>query len=577
MISTNGSDWEDIPGATDATYTTEPVTFDSNGHQYRCKVINTKNTVASDPVYSDPATLSVVVGPSITSHPQSTTVKIGATPTFTVVAEAPDEGGVLSYQWQVSTDGGSNWSNITGATSASYTTPAVTFGNNGNRYRCGVIYTKDGISSNPVYSNPATLSVVAEPSISTHPQDTTVTAGTTATFTIVAQVPDAAEGGALSYQWQVLRDGGAWEDIPGATDASYTTPAVTLADNGNQYRCRVINTKNTVDSDPVYSNTATLYVTVGLSIINHPQNTTVKIGDNATFNVVAEVADEGGVLSYQWQVSTSGGSNWSNIPGATAASYTTPAVTFGNNGDRYRCEVIYTKDGISSNPVYSNPATLRVVAEPSITSHPKNTTTYVGKTATFAIVAVAPDAAEGGVLSYQWQISTDGGSTWNDITGATGSSYTTPVLSLADNGNQYRCRVTNTKNGVASDPVYSGVAALAVVEVEHLIIFIKPTDNDEVNINSGSLVLATIIGDMNEVTSVTIKVDDNEEEPVIPTNNTIYYLLPANLGSGWHTITIKLTNTAGQEIIESVRFYWKSYRRGFGFGRFHFDKEPAEE
>ncbi|NLW10087.1 MAG: hypothetical protein GX036_09600 [Firmicutes bacterium] len=375
----------------------------------------------------------------------------------------------------------------------------------------------------------------------------------------------------------ISTNGSDWEDIPGATDATYTTEPVTFDSNGHQYRCKVINTKNTVASDPVYSDPATLSVVVGPSITSHPQSTTVKIGATPTFTVVAEAPDEGGVLSYQWQVSTDGGSNWSNITGATSASYTTPAVTFGNNGNRYRCGVIYTKDGISSNPVYSNPATLSVVAEPSISAHPQDTTATVGATATFTIVAEAPDAAEGGVLSYQWQVSTDGGSTWNDITGATGSSYTTPVLSLADNGNQYRCRVTNTKNGVASDPVYSGVAALAVVEVEHLIIFIKPTDNDEVNINSGSLVLATIIGDMNEVTSVTIKVDDNEEEPVIPTNNTIYYLLPANLGSGWHTITIKLTNTAGQEIIESVRFYWKSYRRGFGFGRFHFDKEPAEE
>ena len=269
------------------------------------------------------------------------------------------------------------------------------------------------------------------------------------------------------------------------------------------------------------------------------------------------------------------GSDWEDIPGATDATYTTEPVTFDSNGHQYRCKVINTKNTVASDPVYSDPATLSVVVGPSITSHPQSTTVKIGATPTFTVVAEAPD--EGGVLSYQWQVSTDGGSTWNDITGATGSSYTTPVLSLADNGNQYRCRVTNTKNGVASDPVYSGVAALAVVEVEHLIIFIKPTDNDEVNINSGSLVLATIIGDMNEVTSVTIKVDDNEEEPVIPTNNTIYYLLPANLGSGWHTITIKLTNTAGQEIIESVRFYWKSYRRGFGFGRFHFDKEPAEE
>jgi hypothetical protein len=116
----------------------------------------------------------------------------------------------------------------------------------------------------------------------------------------------------------------------------------------------------------------------------------------------------------------------------------------------------------------------------------------------------------------------------------------------------------------------------------HQITFIKPTAandiNNPVNINSGSLVLATIgEEDMSEVESVTIKVDNDEEQALTPSGNTIYYLLPASLSNGEHTITIKLTNAAGQEITETVTFYWHSYRRGFGFGRFDFGEAPAEE
>ena len=134
----------------------------------------------------------------------------------------------------------------------------------------------------------------------------------------------------------------------------------------------------------------------------------------------------------------------------------------------------------------------------------------------------------------------------------------------------------NTKNDVSSEPVYSDQATLTV---KHRITFIKPTAANDisnpVNINSGSLVLAKIDGDINAVIYVKIKVDDGEEEILIPSGDTIYYLLPASLSNGEHTITITLTNTAGQEIKEKVTFHWDSYRRGFGFGRFDFGEAPA--
>lgn len=108
----------------------------------------------------------------------------------------------------------------------------------------------------------------------------------------------------------------------------------------------------------------------------------------------------------------------------------------------------------------------------------------------------------------------------------------------------------------------------------HRITFIKPTEaNDEsdpVNINSGSLMIARIDGPIDAVKSVTVSVDGGEEQDGALSGNTVYYLLPAGLASGEHTITVELTNTADQTISEEVTFYWDSYRRGFGFGRFDF-------
>ncbi len=50
-------------------------------------------------------------------------------------------------------------------------------------------------------------------------------------------------------------------------------------------------------------------------------------------------------------------------------------------------------------------------------------------------------------ISYQWQNSTNGGATWNSISGATSVNYTTPIVYLS---NKYRCVVTCTASGLSS-------------------------------------------------------------------------------------------------------------------------------
>ncbi len=69
--------------------------------------------------------------PTITVQPQDQEVADGADATFTVTAT----GGILSYQWQVSTDSGINYSNLPGATSNSYMESGVSATENGNFYR----------------------------------------------------------------------------------------------------------------------------------------------------------------------------------------------------------------------------------------------------------------------------------------------------------------------------------------------------------------------------------------------------------------------------------------------------------
>jgi len=404
-----------ISGATAASYTTSATTTADGGSTFVVVVSNTAGTVTSSA-----ATLTVnaaAVAPTITTQPANQTVTAGQAATFTVVAggTAP-----LSYQWQ------KNGANISGATLASYTTPATTTADSGSTFAVVVTNT-----TGTATSAAATLTVNAAavaPTITTQPANQTVTGGQTAAFTVVA-------GGTapLNYQWQKNS-----VNIAGATSASYTTPATTTADSGSTFAVVVTNTAGTVTSSA-----ATLTVNaaaVAPTITTQPANPTVTAGQAATFTVVA-----GGTapLSYQWQ------KNSVNIAGATSASYTTPATTTSDSGSTFDVVVSNT-----AGTVTSSAATLTVNAAPvapSITTQPASQTVAAGQTAFFSVAATGTAP-----LAYQWQKNSVA------ISGATSSSYTTPVTTTSDNGAQFTVLVSNTAGSVTSSAASLTVSAAQI-------------------------------------------------------------------------------------------------------------------
>jgi hypothetical protein len=174
----------------------------------------------------------------------------------------------------------------------------------------------------------STQATVFQPSITQNPLNAGATVGQTATFTV------AASGGSLNYQWQSQPSGSAsFSNIAGATQATYTTPPLTLADSGTLFRCVVTNSIGSATSTA-----ATLTVTGGTSITQNPSNATVTAGQAANFTVVAA----GTNLTYQWQSEASGAAAFSNISGANTASYTTPVLALADNGTQFRCVVTGT-------------------------------------------------------------------------------------------------------------------------------------------------------------------------------------------------------------------------------------------
>ena len=213
----------DIPGATSNWFTVPAATLADSGAAYRAVVTNQSGSITSAP-----ATLTVnaaPAGPTIGAQPADLAVAAGQPASFTVAAtgSAP-----LSYQWK------KNGMGINGATAASFAMPAAISPD------CGASFTvtlTNGAGS--VTSTRATLTVTpaaGAPIILANPGRARVVAGQKASFSVTAW-----SASPMSYQWQKGTIVGTMADIPGATEATYTTPLTTLADHLTLFRCVVSN------------------------------------------------------------------------------------------------------------------------------------------------------------------------------------------------------------------------------------------------------------------------------------------------------------------------------------------------
>jgi hypothetical protein len=400
----------DIPGATTFAYSIPATTAAQNGNQYRV-IVTTQCATAT----SAAALLTVQSSPSISGQPQSIIVCAGTNAVFSVTAA----GAGLGYQWQQSIDNGVTFQNISGATSASYTVTGVTAGQSGYQYRVNV----QGTCLPAVTSSAAILTVGDAAAITTGPASTTVCVGANASFTV------AATGSSLTYQWQVSTIAApTFVDIPGATGTTYTITGATAAQSGNQYRVVVFSCTPT----GITSSAATLTVNTPVAIGTQPAASTVCAGATATFSVAAT----GTTLTYQWQYAATCAGTFTNLAGQTAATLSLANTTTANAG-AYR--VIVTG---ACGPVTSSCVLLTVNVPVTISTQPTDFSICLPVTGT--VNGTFTVAAAGTGLTYQWQQSTDGGTTFANITGATAATLTLTNLTATMNGYKYRVVLSGT-------------------------------------------------------------------------------------------------------------------------------------
>ena len=303
------------------------------------------------------------------------------------------------------------------------------------------------------------------PSFTKQPEAKSASIGDTVYFVV------RATNNISRFQWLVSTDDGAnWSVINPDVNANASTATLRVTVDSFYanalVRCRVWYPNNTF----ILSNTARISVadnsasessdedasetsegsaqspslesssSAPITITSQPSDVVAAIGSAGSFSVKAT----GNNLSYQWQYSSDGGKSWTNLSVSTGYNKDTVYFTVSSNylGRPYRCVI---KDS-NGNTVITDSVKMSVpTPDPlKIVTQPSNVVASIGTNASFSV------KASGTGLSYQWQYSTNGGSSWTNLSVSTGYNKDTVYFTVSSNylDRPYRCVIKDSSGNV---------------------------------------------------------------------------------------------------------------------------------
>ncbi len=431
-----------------------------------------KATVTKTPAVAVPKTFpQIVVQPVLVPGGKDgfTTISLKAINTTT-------------FQWQVSTDRGGTWSDLTNGTkwignkkSTLYFNPLDKY--DGYLFRCrltnwaGTVYSDSAVlnlggnqvpeptileqpaKSTPTptvkptatpFIRPTATPAMSRPVFSVHPQSQAVDAGSLVTLTVSAE-------NATAYQWQYSADQTAWVNLP--NDGTWNglqseQLSFTALESYHGYNFRAVASNS---AGAVLSNSARLTVTAAKEpvIIAQPKDVSAAAGETVRFSVEAENAE-----SYQWYYCTASSSSWKALTdGSGWSGSKTSVLSFtagaSHDGGRFCCVV---SDGGKS--VNSLTAVLHLlkgapVFDPTVDTVVKGT---IGSRVTLK-------ARVSGATFCQWEVRPKLINSWSNASLSSGTvDVREPSLTIQLNNAKfsmvYRVKATNAY-GVAYSPEYT--------------------------------------------------------------------------------------------------------------------------
>jgi hypothetical protein len=332
-----------------------------------CASVTTVNSntinMTVNPVVTPSVSITVTPGAIICS---GSNVTFNATPA--------NGGGTPQYQWKL------NGTNISLATSASYSTPTIA---NGDVITCQLTSNAACASTTIVLSNAITMTVTPSvtPAITILANSNPVCAGTVVVFTSAV----TNGGTAPTYQWK--KNG---VSISLATNATYSSSTLL---NNDIITCELTSNAGCASPAIVLSTGVTMtvnpVVTPAISISANPGNT-ICVGTSVTFTAVA--TNGGSTPAYQWK------KNGINA-GTNSAAYIASGLA---TGDVITCVLTGSASCATAATATSNGITMTVTApvtpSVSILASPGNAICS-GTQVTFTATAINGGTAP----QYQWK------------------------------------------------------------------------------------------------------------------------------------------------------------------------------
>jgi hypothetical protein len=375
--------------------------------------LNTGAVTGSNVLNSDGAYGIGTIVPPLTagSISASQTICVGATPaSFSSTSVATGGIGTINYQWETSTNN-TTWSNLAGATSATYSPGAISV----NTY----FRRKASTSTDaPVYTS-AVLITVQQSVGGSIAGSAAVCAGTNATILTLS----GQTGSITKWQSALAADfSGTITDIL-STTASITATNLTAT---NYYRAVVTLGSCTSVNSSIASVTVNALPTIAVT----PSSATIVTGNSVTLTA-------SGASTYSWSPSASLSASNTSIVSASPTATTT-----------------YTVTGVAASSCSSTASvTVTVNAALSAGAIATDQTICVGATPA-SLTSTAAASGGIGIINYQWETSADN-STWSNVASATLATYSPGAISV----NTYFRRKASTSTDA---PVYTTAVLVTV-------------------------------------------------------------------------------------------------------------------
>lgn len=426
--------YANISGAVSSTYLLTAADFG----KFVRPVVTGNGTVSGS---VNPSGTSIILKQLVTAGNITGTAAVGETLLAGVLTPAD---ATVTYQWQRDDKSNTSYSNISGATSRSYTIVQADF----DGYLKVLIFGTGAFeTADPVNG----LLSAAYGRIENYPFKITAISAING-LTQVGQVLHAGTttpyGAAVTYQWLRKASGAeTYAEITGATASSYTT---TSSDFNASLKVMVTGAgtfSGWVESAPTaLIKAAPLTPILGIS-------GTIVSGQIISAGPLTPLD---ATVTYQWQRSDTSGLNFSNITDATGKTY-----LLGASDLNCYLKVIATATGAYSGTVTS------VVAGPvGASSLPINSIGPITGTATvnqtLTAGAISPAGAS---VTYQWKRAGTTGGTYVAISGATNSQYT---LTAADYGKYIKVAAIGSGNyagSVENAAVKGAIAAYPITAI----------------------------------------------------------------------------------------------------------------